>query len=367
MTPVRRLPIVLLLLTLAAPAWGAEWYDSYFEGLDAAKKKNWGTVVSKMNEAIAKKPNEEKRAKTYGVQFIAYHPYYYRGVAYFNQGKWADAVEDLKRATGTGEVNLGDPATLLISANQQLVAEQIRNAPQQPATPPPAQQTPARPAGPDPQVVAARERAESAIQNARARLNRAQQADASIHAPGDFDNASNLLKQATSANVNADSVADYNRVVDTADRAARGFDAAISNAQTRVAELERQRRAQQQQPATSPTRPATPPPPAQATEDALSSSKQRLRQALQAYFDGDFSRSASQLEQLALDHPNNAMIFAFLGAARYYDYYLRGQSDAASLQRAKEALRQAKTIEPSLTLSADYFSPRVRGFFEQIN
>lgn len=365
MTVIRRLSLVLVLVALAIPASAAEWFDHYFDGLDAAKKKNWSVVIQKMNDAIAKKPNEEKRAKTYGVQFIAYHPYYYRGVAYLNEGRYADAVEDLKRTTGVGEVNLGEPSTLLITANQQLVAEQIRS---QPATPPPtrpADPAPAQPTGPDPRLVAARERAEDAIQTARTRLNRAQQADASIHAPGDFDAASNLLKQATSANINATTVADYGRVSELADRAARGFDASVSNAQLRVAELERQRRAQQQRPQT-PTAPPTQAPPTRATEEVLADTKKRLREALQSYFDGDFSRSANQLEQLALDQPNNAMIFAFLGASHYYDYYLHGQSDAAALQRAKDALRQAKSINPALRLDSNYFSARIRGFYEQI-
>ncbi|HUF11438.1 MAG TPA: hypothetical protein VMO47_19100 [Rhodothermales bacterium] len=368
MTVSRRLSLALILLAFAIPATAAEWFDHYFEGINAAKSKNWSVVIQKMNEAIAKKPNEEKRAKTYGVQFIAYHPYYYRGVAYMNQGKWSEAVADLKRATGVGELNLGEPSTLLISADQQLAAEQIRN---QPATPPVTQPTtPAQPAGPDPRLVAARERAEDAIQTARARLNRAQQADAAIHAAGDFDAASNLLKQATSANINATTVAAYGQVAELADRAARAFDASVSNAQLRVAELERQRRAQQQQRPTTPVttpRTASPSPPTQATEEALAETRLRLRQALQSYFDGDYSRSASQLEQLSLDQPNNAMIFAFLGASHFYDYYLHGQSNAAALQRAKDALRQARSINPSLTLDSNYFSSRIRGFYQQID
>lgn len=366
MTSSRRFSIIVVLLALAIPASAAEWFDHYFDGLDAAKKKNWSVVIEKMNEAIAKKPNEEKKAKTYGVQFIAYHPYYYRGVAFLNQGKWSEAVENLKKATGVGEVNLGEPSTLLITANQQLVAEQIRS---QPATPPPAQTAPARPAGPDPQLVAARQRAEEAIQTARSRFSRAQQADASIHASGDFDSASNLLKQATSTNINASDIDDYERVAELADRAARAFDAATTNAQLRASELERQRQRQQQaEPVQRPSAPvaAPPSPPTRATDEALSETKNRLRRALQAYFDGDFSKSASQLEQLTLDQPNNAMIFAFLGASYYYDYYLHGQSDAGTLQQAREALRQAKSINPSLTLDPNYFSARIRGFYEQI-
>jgi hypothetical protein len=360
----RRPILLILVLSLALPAAAAQWYDHYFDGIDAVKKKDWPRVVAKMTDAIAMKPGEERRARTYGVQMIPYHPYYYRGVAQLNQGRWAEAVEDLKRATGVGEVNLGDPSTLLITANQQLTAEQIRSAqPAPPATPAPAQPAPTPP---DPALVEARERAESAIQAARSRLNRAQQADAPIHAAADFDAASNLLRQSTSALVNAASTNDYRNVAELANRAARGFDASISNAELRVSEIQRQRQRAQVQPPVVQPQPATPAP-ARATEDALSDTRERLRSALQAYFEGNFRASASELQQLSLDQPNNAMIFAFLGAARYYDFYLRGQSDPRLLEGAKEAFRHAKSLNPSLRLDADYFSPRLRGFFQQLD
>lgn len=366
--------LVAVSIAIAAPLANAEWYDDYKAGIDAVKAKNWDLAVEKMNAALAQKSGEEGRARTYGTTFINYRPYYYRGVAYLNKGEWAKAIEDLKRTGGAGEVNLGDHNSLLITANQQLTAEQIRSA--TPAQPPPQQQqTPAEPPRPDPQIQQARTRAENAIQQARSKFGRAQAEDASVHAASDFDNGSNLLRQATSASVDATTAADFQRVADIAERAGRAFDASISNAQMRVAELDRQRQrdAQAQQsrptpPSSTPAVTSTPPPTqSQATDDVLAQTKERLRVALEAYFDGDFRSSANRLEQITLDQPNNAMIFAFLGASHYYEYYLGGQRNAEGLSRAKDAFRQAKSLNPSLDLDPTYFSTRLRSFYEEIN
>ncbi|HSN69494.1 MAG TPA: tetratricopeptide repeat protein, partial [Thermoanaerobaculia bacterium] len=93
----------LLLLLVAAPA-NADWASDYEDGVKAASAGDWAKVVTKMTAAINAKPAENPKAHTYGTIFIAYHPYYYRGIAYFNLGKHEEAVRDLKKATGEGKV-----------------------------------------------------------------------------------------------------------------------------------------------------------------------------------------------------------------------------------------------------------------------
>lgn len=365
-----KLLLVLFFATLALPA-SAEWFDDYDKGLDAARAKNWDTVISKMNAAISAKPQAEKKARTYGVNFVNYQPYYYRGVAYLNKQQWANAIEDLKKAAEAGSVNLGDPSTLLITANQQLTAEQIRSV--TPAQPP--VQRPAEPPKPDPAIAQSREKAETAIKAARTKFNRAQQNNAATNAAQEFDRGSDLLRQATSASIDADSAADHNRVADLAERAGRAFDASVTAAAMRVGQLERDRLAREAEAhrnreATTPVaRPRQEPvtPPAKATEAVLSESRVRLKSALESYFEGNFPKAARSLEQLALDQPNNAMIFAFLGASRYYEYYLSGESDIGDLERARQALLQARSLKPSLKLDTQYFSPRLRNFYEALD
>src|SRR5688572_3930254 len=129
--PILRVAALILLLTVGVSY--ADWFDDYADGIKAARSEQWGTVVSKMTAAIAKKPKEGGKERTYGVNFIAYHPYYYRGMAYYNQGKFDEAMADLRKATGVGEVNLG-------SAESKLTQIEMRQAAaQQPVNPPPVQ------------------------------------------------------------------------------------------------------------------------------------------------------------------------------------------------------------------------------------
>src|SRR5688500_10536795 len=104
MTP-RRFLVTAALLLVATTAL-ADWFDDYDAGLKAAQKKDWAVVVQKMTAAIGKKPKENPRERTYGTQFIAYYPFYYRGVAYFHLGEFSKALADLEKTGGVGSVQL---------------------------------------------------------------------------------------------------------------------------------------------------------------------------------------------------------------------------------------------------------------------
>ncbi len=363
---LRRLTVLLFfILSLSATvATAAEWYDFYDDGLKAARSKDWDTVIEKMNAAIAKKPKEGDKERTYGTTFIKYYPYYYRGVAYLNRNELEKAIADLKQTHGVGDVNLGDPDTLLINANQKLVAQQLRNpTPEQPPVQPPVQ-PPSQPQQPtvDPALGQAKEAAQRALVTARNRMAEAQKQKAPLHAASDFNQAADLLSSANSLNVSATTTAEFRQVATTADRAARAFDSSITSAQLRIAELSQRN----QPPVTPPSRPPVNNTPQRAGEDILKAVKSRLHDALESYFDGRFRDSERQFAQLSLDQSNNAMIWAFLGASRYYDYYLAGQSDPGKLAEAKDALRRAKRLNPNLQLSPDYFSPRLVAFYQDV-
>src|SRR6185436_9728354 len=104
---MRRLAVGTIALALSAGVALASWYDDYDAGLDAIRKGQWQAAITSMTAAIKAKPQESDKARTYGTQFINYHPYYYRGVAYLNTGQYEKAVSDLEAATGIGEENVG--------------------------------------------------------------------------------------------------------------------------------------------------------------------------------------------------------------------------------------------------------------------
>jgi hypothetical protein len=86
-----------------------------------------------------------------------------------------------------------------------------------------------------------------------------------------------------------------------------------------------------------------------------------VREALDAYFSGRFSDASSQFVRLAAEQQQNAMLWAFLGAARYSEYYIGGERNKTLLREAEEAFRRAKRTMKEL--DPKYFSPRIRRFF----
>lgn len=349
-----RLFIASAALAMLATTATAAWYDDYEDGLAAAKKGNWTTVIQKMNAALAQQPKENRKLKTYGAIFIAYHPYYYRGAANYNLGRYQEAIADLERTTGVGPVDLGSVDSLTMKAQSKLQAAQpvvpqpVQPQPAQPVPNPPVQQptrTEPLPAPPsvDPALAQSRTAAERLLGQATARMTAAQREQAETLAPQEFDQARKLLTQAQSRSISASSAGDWRAVGDLADRASRAFGVSISRAQMQVARE-----------GTASSR---------AADAVLEPVRQQVRKALELYFRGDFKNAAREFERLSREQGSNAMIWAFLGASQYYNYYLDGEEDSTKKTAAETAFRRARRLRPSLTLSSRYFSPRVRRFF----
>lgn len=347
---IRRLPALLLLVFLGVNALFAQkWYDPYEKGKDAAKRENWKVVVQRMNEAIADKPAEDPSARPYGTIIVAYFPYYYRGIAYFHLGEFERAVSDLQKTKGPGQspVKIGDAGTFLDRA-QARIAAATQTTPTQ-TTPTTTVATTTRqpdvvtPPAVDPAV---RREAEQALARARSRSEAARTAQAPTYAAEQWRQGSQRLTEANNKSAAAETTADWRAVFDAADRATRLFDASITNAQTAIAALK-----------------TTPGP---ATEEVVAPIKGRVRDALAAYYDGNYGSATRQLEALVREQKTNAMLWAFLGAARYYSYYLDGGDNKVLRDAAEQAFRQAHKLKQNLTLDENYFSARVRTFFRNV-
>jgi len=346
---IRRLPSVFLAVLLGATSLFAQkWLDAYESGLAAAKKGDWKVVVQRMSAAIAVKPAEDPSARPYGTIIVPYHPYYYRGIAYFNLEQYQLAIADLEKTKGPGAVKLGDVGSFVDRAQTRIAA----------ATQPPATQTtPATttvatttrapvietPPAVDPAV---RRGAEQAIAAARSRSEAARQGGAPTYAAEQWRQGSQRLTEAVNKSAGAETTADWQGVFEAADRATRLFDAAITNAQTAIAD---QRTA-----------------PGQATEVIVEPIRDRVRDALEAYYDGDYGVATRQLETLVKEQKTNAMLWAFLGASRYYSYYLDGGDNKSLREAAEQAFKQAHKLKRNLKLDENYFSARVRTFFRTV-
>ena len=344
------------------------WYDSYADGVAAAKKQNWPVVIQKMNDAISKKSSEGRKEKTYGTIFIGYFPYYYRGVAYFETGDFDKALKDLEHTMGS-DPNLGTTESYIRRAKEKSGFDVVVE-PNRPPTPPPATPTPTptptpippptrtptpaiptftptpppvvrpdqNPPGPlDTSTTEKRRRALQAVGEAAGIMNSARREQADILAAARYDAALRAYSDATNRANAARTLADWQRVLDSAEGAKTAFNIAISDAQH-----------------------------AKATESVTSLLKRRVRSALDDYFAGKYQEAAAQFDTLANSQQDNALLWAFLGASRYAQYYIEGETNAIARTQAEDAFRRAKRGALS-TLPAEYFSPRIRRFYESIH
>jgi tetratricopeptide (TPR) repeat protein len=344
MRSTRNFTIGFTVLLVASAAL-ASWYDDYDAGLTAARNGQWSVVIQKMNAAIAGNPKENDKARTYGAIFINYHPYYYRGVAYLNTGKYEQAISDLERTSGAGPEDLGSIENLMSRAKSKLAQSSAPPTPE-PVAPPPRTvvpvPVPVQPAAPviDP---ARRQQAAAAINQAKARLVAAQQRKAG-NTP-QYAQATQYLTEALTRSTSARSNDD--------------LDAAIASANNAVAIADV---------APAPGAPAPPPVviptrPAQASAVILADSSRRLRDALELYFRGDFDEATTKFQSLSHDMPTNGYIWAFLGASQYSQFAF--EADDNFKNQAMESFRKAKKLRRwNGGLPDKYFSKRIRRVFD---
>jgi tetratricopeptide (TPR) repeat protein len=335
--------IVLSLVMMAGRA-DASWYDDYDAGLNAVRAGNWRLAEQKMSAAIRAKEKEGNKERAYGTIFYNYHPYYYRGVANAQLGNYEQAVRDLETATGIGPENLGT-----IEMQLQMAKTKLQAATPAPPTPTPQPQPPTpvpqpptqQPVTPVPATPrldpALRSRAQAAVNEAKGKVQAARDRRATGTT---MTNALNTFADANSRLASARSNDELNSVIALAENASMLADAA-----------------------TAPVVPSTTRPSA-ATAIVLDESSRRVRQALEKYFNGDFDEAARDFQRLTSELPNNAYIWAFLGASQYSQYAF--EADEQYRDAAIDAFKKVKRLGKFKSgLPSKYFSRRIRRAYDQ--
>jgi tetratricopeptide (TPR) repeat protein len=101
----------LIILTLIASLAAQEdpktrkWYLNYIDGMELIKKGDYDQAIQLLEYAIAQKGKPEKSTKFYGVMRGSYIPYYWLGVAYYQQGRWDRAQYHFEKEKSFGEIN----------------------------------------------------------------------------------------------------------------------------------------------------------------------------------------------------------------------------------------------------------------------
>jgi len=351
MSRAKLLTIAFLAFLLPAGAAMASWYDDYDAGLAAARKGQWSVVAQKMTAAINAHPKEGDKERTYGAIFIPYKPYYYRGVANMNLGKYEAAISDFEKSSGPGEYELGALDTLMQRAKTKLESAQAPAPEPVAPTPTPVQPRPVTPTPITPSPVPAtpaidpglRQRAQAAINEAKGHLKSAQQRKATDSPQ--YAQALQTFLGANSALGGAKSNDELNNVIISAQNVGVLADSAVAPGLP-----------------PNPTPVLTPPRPVAAADAALGATKERLRKALESYFAGEFEEATRSFQSLSQDLPRNGWIWAFLGASQYSQYAF--EADDNYKTAAMASFKKAKTLNRWKVLPEKYFSKRIRKAFE---
>jgi tetratricopeptide (TPR) repeat protein len=351
MSRAKLLTVAFLAFLLPAGAAMASWYDDYDAGLAAARKGQWSLVVQKMTAAINAHPKEGDKERTYGAIFYNYKPFYYRGIANMNLGKYEAAISDFEKSAGPGENDMGSLDTLMQRAKSKLESAQAPSPEPVAPTPTPVQPRPVTPNPITPSPVPAapaidpalRQRAQAAINEAKEHLKSAQQRKAT--ASPQYAQALQTFLGANSGLGVAKSNDELNNVIIAAQNVAVLADSAVAPGLP-----------------PNPTPVLTPPRPVAAADAALGATKERLRKALESYFAGEFEEATRSFQSLSQDLPRNGWIWAFLGASQYSQYAF--EADDNYKTAAMASFKKAKTLNRWKALPEKYFSKRIRKAFE---
>lgn len=96
--------LILVLIEINGGLFADKWYNNYERALKAVDSQNWAEAVSYLQEALNDKPTPNPEAKTTGLRFIKYIPYYYLGLSYYKLGKYKEAAAAFKSSLDYGVI-----------------------------------------------------------------------------------------------------------------------------------------------------------------------------------------------------------------------------------------------------------------------
>lgn len=96
--------LIGLCLFLTEGIWADKWYRDYEKAVLAAKKGVWSEVIVHIRESLGKRDKPKYQARTVGLEFVDYFPYYHLGLAHYRLGQYKEAEEALDQSRAYGEI-----------------------------------------------------------------------------------------------------------------------------------------------------------------------------------------------------------------------------------------------------------------------
>jgi tetratricopeptide (TPR) repeat protein/TolB-like protein len=81
----------------------SQWNDYYQRGVSYSEGEFWEDAATDFSKALQKRKDDQRRARTYGMHFIDYFPNRELGIAYFQLGKYQQAIQALEASLKTVE------------------------------------------------------------------------------------------------------------------------------------------------------------------------------------------------------------------------------------------------------------------------
>lgn len=299
----------LALFLFAVPPSGVyadEWYESYEKGRVALSQNQFAEAAQHLTNAIEQKPESKANARTYGMVFIDYFPYLYRGIARARLGQTALAKQDFETEDRAGEAYEAERDTragpMLRRQMEILKGVAAEHDDQQPVSSPPA----------------------------------SGEADASrvVKTPD-----TQMAGPTADDSLFAQAVADLRR-------------GQLLRAKRVFTELQRRRRTY----------------PGFATHiQTIQSQERELRRGIKAFLSGQYQKAVDVLTPIATSAADVPNVHAFLGCSYAALYFLSGEDAPPLRDHAREAFLRARSIDATFQLDSSLVSPRIREVYESVS
>lgn len=103
----------------------APWYARYELALELEKKKDYPRALRQLIDAVASRPNPQRRARTYGMWLIDYYPYFHIAREHARLENWACAQNALEISQRLEEIPTDAPEIQEMLAMQQQAARKL--------------------------------------------------------------------------------------------------------------------------------------------------------------------------------------------------------------------------------------------------
>jgi tetratricopeptide (TPR) repeat protein len=326
-TWTRGLCALALTLAIGLPARAEDkWYELYQGALKSISSRKWTDAEKKLRAAMASGPTPGRQVRMYGVRFIDYLPEYHLGLVYFNQQRYADALEQFAKAQASGQVTKGDVEFATMTDMVELC--RIRTAG-------------TRPDG--------QKESEALVRFARELMGR-----------GSLEDARRALDTAAAKTPGAPEVASAREELvrlETEKRMRAAQDAA-SDLPKPPARTSPAPEPAPPSPGPSPRAPSPTPSAKAFPEPAANALAARERGAFQAFYSGDYATAAERFEALAEKgrRPQRERFVAYAAFSRAGAALLRGRDGEGDLLRARRLYAEAGATG-SRAIASDGFLP----------